>query len=52
VGLCRSALTTEELKEEILHEIELYHGGSGGPAEKQARTGLEQQMGRLGAESK
>jgi len=50
----RSALTTEELKEEILHEIELYHGGAGsagGPNAKQARTDLEQQMRRLGAES-
>lgn len=69
----RTALSSEELKEEILHEIELYHqavgssdgggfgcggagGGGGGGAMAMdmadAESKLEDQMGRLGAESK
>ena len=55
----RSALTSEELKEEILHEIEIYHATamSGPGASKRSKSmedeeALEQQMGRLGAEGK
>lgn len=46
----RTAMTTDELKEEILHEIELYHKQGGSPTRSATGGGggLEDQMGRLG----